>query len=55
MAKALVSNVNPELENERKKCTFNIEEFARWWKGGEAALYKKREIGWLISTYRQYC
>lgn len=37
--------LNPDLENERKKCTFDTEEMARWWNGGDQKLAEKRERG----------
>lgn len=37
--------VNPDLVNERKKCTFNVEELAEWWWNGSAELNEKRKIG----------
>lgn len=37
--------VNPDLENERKRCNFDVGEMARWWIGGEEILIKKREMG----------
>ena len=45
----LVKKVNPDLDNERKKCTFDVEELARWWNGGEQKLLEKRERGWCES------
>lgn len=46
---APVTTVNPDLENERKKCTFDVEEFARWWNDGAENLQAKRESGKYIS------
>lgn len=37
--------VNPDLENERKKCTFSTEELARYWIGSEQKLEEKRARG----------
>lgn len=37
--------VNPDLVKERNKCTFDKEEFTRWWYGGEEELKRKRLIG----------
>lgn len=37
--------VNPDLLKERQNCTFNVEEFARWWAGGEKKLEHRREMG----------
>lgn len=42
--------VNPDLENERKKCTFNIDEFTSWWCGGPLKLKEKRERGNLVAN-----
>lgn len=45
MSKYTKVKINPDLENERKKCSFNVEEMARWWNGGENNLKTKREKG----------
>lgn len=37
------NTVNPDLENERKKVTFNVEEFSEWWYGGKEKLKERRE------------
>lgn len=37
--------INPDLEKERQKCTFDVEEFARYWTGGQAKLDEKRARG----------
>lgn len=37
--------VNPDLENERRKCTFDVEELARYWIGDQAELEEKRARG----------
>lgn len=37
--------VNPDLENERKKCTFTIEELATYWIGDAQKLEEKRARG----------
>ncbi|XP_055379777.1 probable peroxisomal acyl-coenzyme A oxidase 1 [Condylostylus longicornis] len=34
--------INPDLEIERKQCSFNIEEMAIWWNGGKEKLNDKR-------------
>lgn len=39
------AKLNPDLENERKTCAFDVEELARWWNGGEQKLLEKRERG----------
>lgn len=39
------TEVNKDLQNERKKCTFKNEEFTVWWVGGEAKLKEKRFRG----------
>lgn len=41
----LKGEVNPDLNNERKKCSFDVEEMARWWYGGEQKLKEKRQRG----------
>lgn len=38
------STVNPDLQKERDAATFNSEEFAAWWAGGEEELKFKRNI-----------
>lgn len=42
---APTTKLNPDLENERKTCSFDVEELARWWNGGEQKLLEKRERG----------
>lgn len=37
--------VNPDLQKERLAASFDVEEFAAWWQGGEKKLKTKREIG----------
>ncbi|XP_037035975.1 probable peroxisomal acyl-coenzyme A oxidase 1 [Bradysia coprophila] len=39
----LKGEINPDLNNERKKCVFEAEEMARWWYGGEQKLAEKRQ------------
>ncbi|XP_055536880.1 probable peroxisomal acyl-coenzyme A oxidase 1 [Wyeomyia smithii] len=36
--------VNKDLQHERSKCTFNLEEFTVWWVGGKQKLADKRLI-----------
>lgn len=45
--------VNQDLENERKKCTFDVEEMARWWNDGEENLKAKRESGNYFNLIRK--
>lgn len=45
MSSEIVKNVNPDLDLERKKCTFDVEELAIWWNGGKDELLQKRETG----------
>lgn len=42
---AATTKVNADLENERKKCNFDVTEMARWWVDGEQKLIEKRERG----------
>lgn len=37
--------VNPDLENERRKCTFDVGELARYWIGDQTKLNEKRSRG----------
>lgn len=37
--------VNPDLEKERKTCTFDREELATYWIGGQSKLEEKRARG----------
>lgn len=37
--------INPDLANERQKCTFDVEELARYWAGDQAKLDDKRARG----------
>lgn len=45
MASNISDKVNPDLVKERKQCSFDVEEFARWWNGGETKLREKRDRG----------
>ncbi|XP_053690483.1 probable peroxisomal acyl-coenzyme A oxidase 1 [Sabethes cyaneus] len=36
--------VNKDLQHERSKCTFNLEEFTVWWVGGKEKLAEKRAM-----------
>lgn len=45
MVGQLKPHINGDLENERKTCSFDVEELARWWNGGEQKLIEKRERG----------
>lgn len=37
--------INPDLEKERKKCTFDVEELAKYWIGDQQKLEEKRARG----------
>lgn len=37
--------INPDLEKERRKCTFDVEELARYWIGDSSKLEEKRARG----------
>lgn len=39
------SKVNPDLEGERKKCSFKTIEFTNWWHGGAKNVEEKRWRG----------
>lgn len=39
------AKINPDLEKERKTCSFSVDELAVWWNGGELKLREKRERG----------
>lgn len=39
------TNINPDLDKERQKCTFNTVEFTNWWYGGVKEVEKKRWQG----------
>lgn len=41
----LKGEINSDLNNERKKCSFDVEEMASWWYGGEQKLTEKRQRG----------
>lgn len=45
MTTTSVNPVNPDLQKERSKCTFEQAEFTRWWYGGEKKLQEKRLRG----------
>lgn len=37
--------INPDLLKERHNASFNVEDFALWWHGGEEKLKFKRYLG----------
>lgn len=37
--------INADLANERRKCTFDVEELARYWIGDQVKLEEKRARG----------
>lgn len=37
--------INPDLKKERQKCTFDVEELARYWIGDQNKLEEKRARG----------
>lgn len=39
------TKINPDLENERRNCTFDVEEMAKFWIGSQQELDEKRTIG----------
>lgn len=39
------TTINPDLEKERKRCTFDVEELARYWIGDQQKLEEKRARG----------
>lgn len=50
--------INSDLEKERQKCTFDVEELARYWIGDQSKLEEKRargkfwvEFRWLFKNY----
>jgi len=41
--------VNVDLQNERKKCTFNTEELTNFLDGGEQKTLRRRKLGlWML-------
>lgn len=41
----MTKKVNQDLNEERQKITFNVEEFTKWYYGGEANVKDKRYVG----------
>jgi hypothetical protein len=39
------SKINPDLQEERNKVQFNVEEFTNWYYEGEQNVSKKKELG----------
>lgn len=39
------SKINPDLEEERKKVAFKVEEFTNWYHGGADKVADKRFLG----------
>lgn len=42
---ALSKIMNPDIQEERKKVSFNIEEFTNWYHGGAEKVEEKRFLG----------
>lgn len=42
---ALSKIINPDIQEERKKVSFNIEEFTNWYHGGAEKVAEKRFLG----------
>lgn len=55
-AVATSTTINPDLANERKKCSFDVEELARYWIGDEHKLAEKRTLGkgFLVKRFIKY-
>lgn len=49
---ATKKTINSDLEKERRKCTFDIEEFAQYWYGDPNKLEEKRQRG-MLTVYRR--
>lgn len=47
--------INPDLENERQKCTFDVEELARYWIGDQSKLEEKRARGKFLNNTIVFC
>lgn len=45
MTSIIPKTVNPDLLKERENASFDVEDFAKWWHGGEENLKFKRFIG----------
>lgn len=43
--------INPDLEKERQKCTFDVEELARYWIGDQNKLDEKRARGKFLHLF----
>jgi hypothetical protein len=39
------SKVNPDIQEERKRVQFNVEEFTNWFYGGKENVDRKRSLG----------
>lgn len=46
---ATKKTLNPDLDRERRRCTFDVEELARYWYGGQNKLDEKRARGMLTN------
>lgn len=46
---ATKKTINSDLERERRNCSFDVEELARYWYGDETKLEEKRARGMCIS------
>lgn len=41
----MASKVNPDIQEEREKVTFDINEFTNWFHGGKDKVEEKRFLG----------
>lgn len=48
---ATKKTINPDLDKERQKCTFDVEELARYWHGDQNKLNEKRARGMLTNLW----
>lgn len=44
-AMPIQSKLNPDIQEERSKVTFNVEEFTNWFYGGAANVKERRFLG----------
>lgn len=44
----MAKKVNPDLQEERDKVSFKVEEFTNWFHGGEEKVEEKRFLGEMI-------
>lgn len=47
-----ISKINKDLQDERDKVKFNVEEFTNWFYDGEKNVAEKRSLGKIFNNFK---